>query len=67
LIDSGRLEKARVLQQSRADMGRPVSLLDCLQLSDKIRFLLSFDAGQAPLMRGQSKAEFRRDGMHASV
>ena len=60
MIDSGRLEKGCVLQQSRADMGRPVSLLDCVQLPDKIRILFSFDAGPAPLMRGQSKAESQR-------
>ena len=41
-------------------MGRAVPLLDCLQLSDKIRILLSLDDGPAPLMRGQSKAESQR-------
>lgn len=60
LLTPVRLEKARVLQQSRATMGRAVPLLDCLQLSDKIRILLSFDNGPAPLMRGQSKAESQR-------
>jgi hypothetical protein len=60
LLTPARLEKARVLQQSRADVGRPVALLDCLQLSDKIRILLSLDADPAPLMRGQSKAESQR-------
>jgi hypothetical protein len=60
LLTTARLEKARALQQSRATMGRPVPLLDCLQLSDKIRILLSFDAGPTPLLRGQTKAESQR-------
>lgn len=60
LLTPARLEKARVLQQSRAGMGRPVPLLDCLQLSDKIRIVLSLDDGVAPLIRGQSKAESQR-------
>ncbi|MBE0626172.1 MAG: bifunctional (p)ppGpp synthetase/guanosine-3',5'-bis(diphosphate) 3'-pyrophosphohydrolase [Burkholderiales bacterium] len=60
LLTPARLQKARVLQQSRAKMGRPVPLLDCLQLSDKIRILLDIDDGPAPLMRGQSRAESQR-------
>jgi hypothetical protein len=60
VLTPARLEKARVLQQSRAKMDRPVPLLDCLQLSDKIRILLTFDDGPHPLLRGQSKAESQR-------
>lgn len=60
LLTPARLEKARVLQQSRADLGRPVPLLDCLQLSDKLRILLACDDGPYPLLRGQSKAESQR-------
>jgi hypothetical protein len=60
LLTPARLEKARELQQTRAKLGRPVPLLDCLQLSDKIRVLLALDDGLAPLLRGQSKAESQR-------
>jgi HD domain len=60
LLTPARLEKARVLQQSRAALGRSVPLLDCLQLSDKIRILLACDNGPYPLLRGQSKAESQR-------
>ena len=35
LISRGRLEKARKLQQERSRRGQQVSLLDCLQFSDK--------------------------------
>ncbi len=35
LVSQGRLEKARKLQEERARRGQQVSLLDCLQLSDK--------------------------------
>ena len=59
-LTAARLEKARALQHSREALGRPVSLLDCLQLSDKIRLMLAIDDGQRPLLRGQSKAESQR-------
>jgi len=60
LLAPARLEKARALQRSRAELGRPVPLLDCLQLSDKIRILLAADDRPRPLFRGRSKAESQR-------
>jgi hypothetical protein len=60
LLTLARLEKAKALQQARAQLGRPVPLLDCLQLSDKIRIGLALDDVPRPLLRGASKAESQR-------
>jgi hypothetical protein len=60
LLTPARLEKARALQRSRAALGRAVPLLDCLQLSDKIRIVLAADDRPRPLFRGSSKAESQR-------
>ena len=60
LLTPARVEKARMLQQSRAALARSAPLLDCLQLSDKIRIVLACDNGPYPLLRGQSKAESQR-------
>lgn len=59
-ITSARLDKARALQETRAALGRPVPLLDCLQLSDKVRIVLATDDSPRPLLRGASKAESQR-------
>ena len=59
-LTPARLDKARLLRQSRAASGRSVPLLDCLQLADKIRILLALDDGPYPLLRGHSKAESQR-------
>jgi hypothetical protein len=60
LVTPARLEKARVLQRERAALGRRMPLLDCLQLSDKIRILLAIDDQPRPLFQGSSKAETQR-------
>ena len=60
LLAPARLEKARALQQARTELGRPAALLDCLQLSDKIRIALAADDHPRPLIRGSSKAESQR-------
>ncbi|MDH5209142.1 MAG: HD domain-containing protein [Burkholderiaceae bacterium] len=60
LLAPARLEKALALQRARAGLGRPVPLLDCLQLSDKIRIVLAADDHPRPLFRGSSKAESQR-------
>jgi len=60
LLTPLRLEKARALQRARAELGRQVPLVDCLQLADKIRIMPGIDGGPRPLLRGQSKAESQR-------
>jgi hypothetical protein len=60
MITSARLDKARALQESRAAFGRPVPLLDCLQLSDKVRILLAVDKRPRALFHANSKAESQR-------
>jgi hypothetical protein len=60
LLAPARLDKARALQQARTELGRPVPLLDCLQLSDKIRIALAADDSPRPLLRGSSKRESQR-------
>jgi hypothetical protein len=60
LLAPARLDKARALQQARTKLGRPVPLLDCLQLSDKIRIALAADDSPRPLLRGSSKRESQR-------
>jgi len=60
LLTPARIEKARALQSERTAFGRPMSLLDCLQLSDKIRILLAIDDRPRPLFQGGSKAETQR-------
>jgi hypothetical protein len=59
-ITPARLEKAKSLQASRALHGREVPLLDCLQLSDKVRIHQAIDDNPRPLFRGASKAESQR-------
>ena len=63
LVTPARLDKARALQAARAALGRSVPLLDCLQLSDKIRISLALDDQALPFLRGGSKAE--RSGLRA--
>ncbi|GAA5177552.1 hypothetical protein GCM10025771_14900 [Niveibacterium umoris] len=60
LIGPARLEKARAMQAMRAEAGRPAALLDCLQLSDKLRIALSIDDTPRAVIRGNSKAESQR-------
>lgn len=60
LISPARLDKARVLQAARADVGRPVALLDCLQLSDKLRIAQALDDTPRTLITGRTKAESQR-------
>lgn len=60
LLTPGRLAKAQALQAERALLGRSVPLLDCLQLSDKVRIVLALDDEPRPLLRGGSKAESQR-------
>ena len=60
LVTPARLEKARSLQAARALHGREVALLDCLQLSDKVRIYQRIDESPRPLFRGASKAESQR-------
>lgn len=60
LLSPARLTKARELQQARAELGRPAALLDCLQLSDKIRIVLELEEQPLVLLRGNSKAESQR-------
>ena len=60
LISPARLKKAQGLQDSRASLGRPVPLLDCLQLADKIRIHRAIDASPRPLLTGATKAESQR-------
>jgi hypothetical protein len=60
LLTPARLEKARALQQSRAGRGRPVPLLDCLQLSDKIRIALEIEEHPRPLFQGASRSDTQR-------
>lgn len=52
--------EAAGLVEARAALGRPVALLDCLQLSDKARILLAVDERPRALFRGRSKAESPR-------
>lgn len=59
-ITPARLAKARTLQGSRAAVGRSVPLLDCLQLSDKVRILLAIDNRPRALFHANSKAESQR-------
>ena len=44
----------------RAMHGREVPLIDCLQLSDKVRIHQAIDENPRPLFRGASKAESQR-------
>jgi len=60
LLSPARVRKAEGLHQSRAAAGRDVALLDCLQLSDKVRIHLATDSNPRPLFRGASKAESQR-------
>jgi hypothetical protein len=60
LVTPARLAKARALQAERLALGRPVALLDCLQLADKVRIVLAIDDRPLPLLRGHSKAESQR-------
>jgi hypothetical protein len=60
MISPARLKKAQGLQESRAALGRPVALLDCLQLADKIRIHRAIDASPRPLLTGATKAESQR-------
>jgi hypothetical protein len=60
MISPARLKKAQGLQESRAALGRPVPLLDCLQLADKIRIHRAIDASPRPLLTGATKAETQR-------
>ena len=59
-VTPARLEKARSLQAARALHGREVALLDCLQLSDKVRIYRQIDESPRPLFQGASKAESQR-------
>lgn len=59
-LTPARLEKAHALRNARAALGRPVDLLDCLQLSDKVRVLQAVDDHPRALLQGQSKAESQR-------
>jgi hypothetical protein len=59
-ISPARLEKAKSLQAARALHGREVPLLDCLQLSDKVRIHQAIDDDPRPLFRGASRAESQR-------
>jgi hypothetical protein len=43
-VTAGRLEKAEALQAERSRRGVPCALLDCLQLSDKVRILIQDEA-----------------------
>ncbi len=56
LVSKGRLEKARKLQQERNRRGQQVSLLDCLQLSDK-GYLVIRDPVYFRKLALQSKSE----------
>jgi hypothetical protein len=60
MISPARLKKAQGLQESRVAHGRPVPLLDCLQLADKIRIHRAIDASPRPLLTGATKAESQR-------
>jgi len=60
MLSPARVRKAEGLQMSRVSAGREVALLDCLQLSDKVRIHLATDANPRPLFRGASKAESQR-------
>jgi hypothetical protein len=60
LVTPARLDKARALQSARAALGREAPLLDCLQLSDKVKVLLAIDQQPRPLFRAGSKAESQR-------
>ena len=60
MISPARLKKAQGLQESRAAAGRPVALLDCLQLADKIRIHRAIDASPRPLLTGATRAESQR-------
>lgn len=60
LLTPARLAKARELRASRLALGRDASLLDCLQLVDKVRILQALDATPRALLHGASKAESQR-------
>ncbi len=60
LLSPARLAKAHEMLRLRTHAGRPASLLDCLQLSDKLNIVRTLDATPRALIRGQSRAESQR-------
>jgi len=60
MLTPARLHKAKALQEARAALGRTAPLLDCLQLSDKLRIVLAVDTQPRTIFRGNSKAESQR-------
>jgi hypothetical protein len=60
MLTPARLQKAKALQEARAALGRSAPLLDCLQLSDKLRIVQEVEAQPRAIFRGNSKAESQR-------
>ena len=60
MISPARLKKAEGLRDARAAAGRPVELLDCLQLADKVRIFREVEKRPLPLLRGASREGSQR-------
>jgi hypothetical protein len=60
LVSPGRLKKAEGLHEARVACGRPVALLDCLQLADKVRIFRAIEKRPMPLLRGASREGSQR-------
>ena len=60
LISAARLKKAEALRDVRIASGRAVTLLDCLQLADKVRIHRALDRRAYPLLCGASREESQR-------